>query len=121
MKTFFSVLVLVFSVSAFSNPCTRATTNAELNQCETWNLLKADDQLNANYQKLLKSLNQESAQQLKTAQRAWMAYRDANCLYYAVELNATGGSILRELSCKVQMTKQRARELKENLQERSDR
>ncbi|ODS01356.1 hypothetical protein AUC68_00375 [Methyloceanibacter methanicus] len=70
-----------------------------------------DKRLNAAYQKLLKDNPQ--AEQLRSAQRLWLKFRDANCGYYG----SGDGSIVRihAAACLRYMTSQRARELEELL------
>lgn len=70
-----------------------------------------DKRLNAAYQELLKGNPQ--AELLRTGQRLWLKFRDANCRYYG-----TGdGSIvqIQAAACLRYMTSQRARELEELL------
>jgi uncharacterized protein YecT (DUF1311 family) len=72
---------------------------------ETW-----DKRLNKAYQEALKdAVSKEQREQLRKAQRAWIAYRDANCLYYGMG----EGSIahLDAGTCLRSMTESRALEL----------
>lgn len=69
-----------------------------------------DKRLNAAYQEALKdAVSNEQREQLRKAQRAWIAYRDANCLYYGMG----EGSIahLDAGECMRSMTETRAKEL----------
>jgi uncharacterized protein YecT (DUF1311 family) len=69
--------------------CSKATANAELNACAERQVNKADAKLNDAYQKALayiaktdgdKPYDAKSwADALRTSQRAWIAYRDADC------------------------------------------
>lgn len=61
-----------------------------------------------------KEMNLEAS--LTSAQQAWIAYRDAACGYEA-EIGAGGGTLegLLVLSCKRDLTKERADRLKTNL------
>ena len=43
-----------------------------------------DKRLNAAYQKVLEAANDKQRDQLRVAQRLWIQYRDANCLYYGM-------------------------------------
>jgi len=72
---------------------------------------KAQDRnLNAAYKALMGSLSSERQKQLRTAQRAWITYRDANCDFY---FDPDGGTIarLQANECVLSMTAQRAAEL----------
>ena len=68
-----------------------------------------DKQLNTAYQQALKDAQPRQREQLRTAQRAWVAYRDANCLYYSLG----EGTIARieAADCMYTLTKTRAKEL----------
>lgn len=71
-----------------------------------------DKKLNAAYAELLKNLEPKQREQLRAAQRLWVQYRDANCLYYRLG----GGSIalVDAADCWSSMTKARAQELEGN-------
>ncbi|WP_051690205.1 lysozyme inhibitor LprI family protein [Halomonas alkaliantarctica] len=72
-----------------------------------------DQRLNDNYQQLRRQLGSERRDQLLTAQRAWITYKEANCGFYA---DPEGGTMARisANSCLLNETTQRADEL-ENL------
>jgi len=72
-----------------------------------------DKRLNEAYQEALKDAQPEQREQLRKAQRLWVQYRDANCLYYALG----GGTIARldAASCAYEMTRKRAEELENGL------
>jgi uncharacterized protein YecT (DUF1311 family) len=69
-----------------------------------------DKRLNDAYQLALKdAVSNEQREQLRKAQRAWIAYRDANCLYYRM-----GEGTIAQLDageCMRSMTESRAKEL----------
>lgn len=71
---------------------------------------RKDQQLNQNYQHLMTGLSAERKTQLRNVQRKWMAYRDANCQFYA---DPDGGSLARveAKACMLRMTAARAEEL----------
>ncbi|HVQ68644.1 MAG TPA: lysozyme inhibitor LprI family protein [Bradyrhizobium sp.] len=67
-----------------------------------------DKRLNVAYQKALQDAQPAQRDQLRTAQRLWIQYRDANCLYYAL-----GEGTIARLDageCMRSMTEARARE-----------
>jgi uncharacterized protein YecT (DUF1311 family) len=69
-----------------------------------------DKRLNEAYQESLKeAVSKEQREQLRKAQRAWVAYRDANCLFYRLG----EGSIAQvdAATCILSMTESRAKEL----------
>ncbi|MDH2382452.1 lysozyme inhibitor LprI family protein [Bradyrhizobium sp. CER78] len=72
-----------------------------------------DKRMNAGYQQALKdAAGDKQREQLRTAQRLWIQYRDANCLYY--DLGEGTIARLDAGECMRSMTEARAKEL-ENL------
>ena len=69
-----------------------------------------DKRLNDAYQRALKDADSDGQrEQLRKAQRAWIAYRDANCLYYRM-----GEGTIAQLDageCMRSLTETRAKEL----------
>jgi uncharacterized protein YecT (DUF1311 family) len=68
-----------------------------------------DKRLNAAYQKALEAAGNAQRDQLRAAQRLWVQYRDANCLYYGM-----GEGTIARLDageCMRSMTEARAKEL----------
>ena len=67
-----------------------------------------DKRLNVAYQKAVQDAQPAQRDQLRTAQRLWIQYRDANCLYYGL----SEGTIARldAGECMRSMTEARARE-----------
>jgi uncharacterized protein YecT (DUF1311 family) len=68
-----------------------------------------DKRLNAAYQKAVQDAQPAQREQLRAAQRLWVQYRDANCLYYGM-----GEGTIARLDageCMRSMTEARAREL----------
>jgi uncharacterized protein YecT (DUF1311 family) len=83
-------------------------TQVEMNECAAAESRRDDAELNRVYSKLVKS------PELIAAERAWVAYRDAECAYeHAIE---AGGSIasMEESMCRSNRTKERIKLLKEN-------
>ena len=68
-----------------------------------------DKRMTIAYQQAIKDAGQQQRDQLRTAQRLWIQYRDANCLYYGMG----EGSIARidAGECMRNITEARAREL----------
>lgn len=102
--------------------CASPTTQADMNICASRDYDAADKALNAEYQTVRKilaerdntanDLGKGAVDALVAAQRAWIAYRDANC--EAVGFQARGGSMEPMLvsSCLAEMSRKRAEELK---------
>jgi uncharacterized protein YecT (DUF1311 family) len=66
-----------------------------------------DKRMNVAYQQALKDAGDAQRDTLRTAQRLWIQYRDANCLYYGMG----EGTIARLDAGECSMTEARAREL----------
>ncbi len=68
-----------------------------------------DKRMNIAYQQALKDAASKQQDQLRAAQRLWIQYRDANCLYYGL-----GEGTIARLDageCRRSMTEARAKEL----------
>ncbi len=127
MKTMkFLSSVLLLSVTAPVNPqaqrdpC-KGDTTYEMKQCSGSKYKQADDELNKVYQQLLSKLDDEGHKaSLKTAQLAWLKYRDTNCDFEGY-LNR-GGTIYPIViaECMTTMTTSRTKQLKEQIKHLAD-
>jgi uncharacterized protein YecT (DUF1311 family) len=81
----------------------------EMVNCLAAKTAQWDKRMNAAYQKALGDAGAQQREQLRAAQRLWIQYRDANCLYYGMG----EGTIARVDAgeCQRSMTEARAREL----------
>jgi uncharacterized protein YecT (DUF1311 family) len=83
IKTFSLLCAVLIAASlqmkAQAKPCGSYDTQSEMNQCAATEAKKADALLNATYQELLAKLKDDKIAQAKliAAQRAWIAFRDA--------------------------------------------
>jgi uncharacterized protein YecT (DUF1311 family) len=68
-----------------------------------------DKRMNAAYQAVMKNAEGKQREQLRVAQRLWVQYRDANCLYY--DLGEGTIARIEAGECMRSMTEIRAREL----------
>lgn len=110
-------------VAAQEPNCKEPQTQADMTICAGKDYEKADKQLNVEYQKLRKLLTERdkaadadgkgAADALVTAQRAWVAFRDANCALSGFQ--ARGGSMEPMLisSCLAEMSTKRADDLRQ--------
>lgn len=102
----------------FSNCDKTAQTQADLTQCAGDELKSADDELNRTYQELLKRAagNRIAVQKIKVAQRAWVAFRDAQiaALYPAEDKQREYGTVfpMCEDLALTDLTRERTRMLK---------
>lgn len=77
--------------------CPAAKTQTELNECASQAAKRADTELNDVYAKLLSKIsgNQTTVNKVKSAERAWVAYRDAyiEAMYPAADKQAHYGTM----------------------------
>ncbi len=111
--------LIAIAAMVFVAPLARAGDQGDPASCdgstpEVVNCLSAktaqwDKRMTIAYQKALKDAGPQQHDQLRTAQRLWIQYRDANCLYY----DMGEGTIARvdAAECMRSMTEARAREL----------
>jgi uncharacterized protein YecT (DUF1311 family) len=83
----------------------------EIVNCVMAKTAQWDKRMNAAYQKALKEDEPKRQEQLRTAQRLWIQFRDANCLYF----DMGEGTIARidAAECMRNMIEARARELED--------
>jgi uncharacterized protein YecT (DUF1311 family) len=91
--------------------CKNAMTQMDMNYCAGQDFNAADAKLNATYKKLTSELDPHELDTLKVAQRAWVAWRDAECTYETID--SEGGSIRpMEISeCQTELTNDRVKQL----------
>jgi uncharacterized protein YecT (DUF1311 family) len=117
-------LILAGLLFAAQEPdCSDPQTQAAMNECAARDAQEADAELNFIYPKVLSHYQQmdrdsestEGAKRLRAAQRAWIAFRDAECAVAGYE--ALGGSMESMLvsGCIAELTKKRAAELRQML------
>lgn len=106
-----ALLTILAAGSASALDCKNATTQADLNQCAGQRLGAADRRLNRVYQAYADRLSAPSRAGLKRAQRAWIAFRDAECGFRAGAVE--GGSIqpMVAAQCRTGLTEARAKAL----------
>jgi uncharacterized protein YecT (DUF1311 family) len=81
----------------------------EMVQCLMAKTAAWDKKMTAAYQAALKDASAKQREQLRAAQRLWIQYRDANCLYY--DLGEGTIARIEAGECMRRMTESRAREL----------
>ena len=91
----------------------KASSTVSMVQCTSAETARQDARLNKAYNGLMSKLSKTRKQELQTAQRLWIKYRDANCKFY---VDPNGGSIaqVKGANCVMNETAKRATEL-ENL------
>lgn len=98
------------------NTCNQQDNTLAIVDCYEKRVDVWDQRLNAVYGQLMAELKKDDPDRvapLRTAQLAWIKYRDANCTFYYSE----GGTIkqIDTITCKLQMTQDRAIELQGSL------
>lgn len=109
------ILLLIFFTFFAGNvtraQCEGAKSTLQINECFAKELKKAEAEVNKIYQLSVKKLEPDDAALLRKAQRAWLAYRDAQCeAEHALWGGGTGGPAAL-MSCRVELTRQRVAEI----------
>ncbi len=91
--------------------CDNASTTVQMIQCADADFKSADKLLNDAYRQRRNTLDETGKQLLRGAQRAWIKFRDAQCVYERD--GARGGTMapLLEIACQEDLTRQRAHAL----------
>jgi uncharacterized protein YecT (DUF1311 family) len=86
-----------------------AQTQSEINDCAAKDARAADERLNRAYRNMMGNVDAEDKAKLVAAQRAWIAFRDADCAFWS----SGGGSIApwSYSSCIADHSRARAKEL----------
>jgi len=106
--------------------CDEARTQADLNQCAALEADQADADLNRIYPQVVAAYaemdrdgeTKEGVARLRAAQRAWIAFREAECALAGYQ--ALGGSLepLLVSGCEADLTRRRTAELRRMLANR---
>lgn len=93
--------------------CSNPATQMAMNVCADKDYRRADDALNRAYKKAMGQEDDHGRDLLRTAERAWVKFRDAHCEY--ATSGSTGGSIhpMDYANCVTQLTDLRTKQLKE--------
>ena len=126
MKPAIMFFLLLFSAAPItaaygqkkSEPCAAAQTQAEMTICWGNQYKAADTKLNQVYRQFTAKLDDEEKTQLKTAQTAWLKYRDANCEFVGDQYK--GGTMRPMIAaiCLADVTDNRTKELTAQMKER---
>ncbi|WP_322051696.1 lysozyme inhibitor LprI family protein [Paraburkholderia bannensis] len=119
LSRLYASAILVSSVFAAASSCfaaqpeclNSAATQLAMDEC-VGRAMKADDaKLNETYKALLAKVSKNGANQLRKAQRAWVAWRDAQCEFNT--MGTTGGSINSSMYglCIDELTQEQTRRL----------
>ncbi len=94
--------------------CDNATDQATMNACADKALKAADAELNAVYKKITHRLADEpdTGKQLVAAQRAWIAFRDAQCTFASSAVSGGSAYPMVHAMCLDDLTRSRVADLK---------
>ncbi len=97
------------------HPCEPAGTQYAATQCAGRAYKQADAELNNVYQQVLRQENRDGQARLKTAQLAWLKFRDAECEYEAGDY--IGGTMRPMVAafCLAAVTNERTKQFQELL------
>jgi len=116
--------LLIAMAAGFQQPnCADPQSQHDMNQCAAREANEADADLNMIWREVLAHYQRadggagsaEGVKRLRAAQRAWIAFRDAECAVAGYE--ALGGSLEPMLvsGCNAELTRRRAAELRQLL------
>ena len=95
-----------------ANDCKDPTTSSDMRACENARYELVQHELNAAYQSLLRHLDSRQRQKLRTAQNAWIRFRDANTAFESSLAQAGTLAPIIRIGSLTEMTKARVAELK---------
>ncbi|PYS93241.1 MAG: hypothetical protein DMF64_06055 [Acidobacteria bacterium] len=127
MRNVVSVCALLFLLASIvapqggKHPCENAGSQFEATECSAREYKKADAELNRVYQQVMRQEDKDGQARLKTAQLAWIKFRDTECEYESGDY--IGGTIqpMVENFCLTSVTNERTQQLKEILKEKTAR
>ncbi|AXB06336.1 MULTISPECIES: lysozyme inhibitor LprI family protein [Aeromonas] len=105
------LLLLATTAVQAEQDCTAPVTQTDMNICAFQDYQRADAKLNAAYKKRVASLEKAQLERLRTAQRAWIAFRDAQCRYEAGVYEGGSMAPMVHSSCLTQLTEARTKDL----------
>ncbi|RDL50802.1 hypothetical protein BLJAPNOD_01926 [Ensifer sp. M14] len=108
------VVLTGLASAARADDCANASDQATMNECADKSLKASDTELNTLYKQIEARLkdDQDKAKLLVAAQKAWIAFRDAECDFSAA--GVTGGSVypMIVLQCRDGLTQNRVKDFK---------
>jgi uncharacterized protein YecT (DUF1311 family) len=107
-------IVWALPAVAVADDCENATVQRVMNECADLAFRRADGELNALFKEMRRQLKGDAGAEkpLIAAERAWIAFRDAECAFSAS--NSKGGSIYPMVysGCLEKLTRTRIADLK---------
>ncbi|KGM33283.1 lysozyme inhibitor LprI family protein [Inquilinus limosus] len=114
LKALIASAILLAALPAAAQQDCPDDSQAGLNQCAGDAYKKADAALNAAYKQVMARLkdSEAAAKSLVAAQRAWIAYRDAECDFMSSGVEGGSARPMIVAQCLEQLTTRRADDLK---------
>lgn len=113
--TLLSVGLFATAQASATNACDNAYTQADINKCTATELSVEDGKLNRSYSDLQRLLNANEKKQLKTAQLAWIDFRDKACKFSARSFSGGSAYSMANNGCLTTYTQQRRVQLEEEI------
>jgi len=118
------VAAVCLCAAALSLPCpapAHAQSQGAMNQTAYADYQKADKELNRVYKKLTAMLDATGVAKLKKAQRAWLAFRDAEMAFAGDEMRGGSAEPLLIYGAATRITEARTKQLNTALESRANR
>ncbi len=111
------ILIAAFASAAHADECDAAVEQPTLNACADQSFKKADADLNAAYRSLQsrKQDDEQAAKLLIAAERAWVAFRDAECVFDAADNLGSSMYAMVYSGCLERLTRARTAQLERYL------
>ena len=114
MNISLTLMILAFApaAAAQSTDCASPTSQAAMNACSNEVAKKSDAALNRAYTQVMSRLEPSGKTRLRDAQRAWLAFRDKECMFESS--GPDGGSVAPTVAdnCFTALTDQRTHALR---------
>lgn len=97
-------IILCTGMSANAKDCSQEENSIQIIACHEDRYLAADQELNAVYKEIMKSLSPDAREKFKQAQRAWLKYRDASIALISEiekESGSYGGVVIANYKAKI--------------------
>lgn len=94
------------------DPCPGALIQPALNACADSAFRRADAELNRTYARVLARLGAADRAKLRTAQRVWLRFRDAQCTFEAAAYDGGSMQPMVESFCLENVTRARERQVR---------
>ncbi|WP_235041106.1 lysozyme inhibitor LprI family protein [Vreelandella profundi] len=108
-------LLIASGFATASEGCESPTTQLEMTECSAQAYGAADTELNESYQMLVSQLkdNAPALEKLRTAQRAWIGFRDAECAFESSAVEGGSAQPMVRNGCLEKVTAARIERLHE--------